>query len=261
MGSPPTSASELVAEPTVATLADSPAEPPAEIQPPHPPEKKPSKRPLYWLIGGVAVAVTAIVGVILFSQPAIPVVEGISQITDDGYPKVPSAVVSDGARVYFNEIRNGTQVLAQVAATGGESGLIAQSVPGSYLAAYASDPPRVLLIANEFRNHPLWLLPLPAGEPRKLGELTGFDATLSPNGTIAFVQPGELYLAHGDGSDPRKLFSLPVLIEGPVISPDGTKIALVLTFATTESPSGDQFAPNRAFGTIFLEAPPSMEMR
>ena len=61
---------------------------------------------------------------LLWSSPPPPVVEGVSQITDDGNPKSITGLVSDGSRVYFNEIRDGTQVLAEVATTGGESGLI-----------------------------------------------------------------------------------------------------------------------------------------
>jgi Tol biopolymer transport system component len=162
------------------------------------------------------------------SRPATPVVEGVSQITDDGNPKVLSALVSDGSRIYFNEIRDGTAVIAQVATTGGESGLVTQSIPGSLLMAYASDPPHLLVRDNAFPGH-LWILPLPAGEPRKLAEFeVTDDATLFPNGNIVFVNLGVLYLAQGGGSDPHKLFSFPAYVDGPVVSPDGRRIRVNL---------------------------------
>jgi len=208
--------------------AESPAEQPSKFELPATPTKR-WKRRLYWLIAGVVGATAALLGVLWLSSPAVPVVEGISQITDDGYPKLLTAVISDGSRIYFNEIRDGTQVLAQVATTGGESGLVPQSIPGPYLAAYGADPSRLLLLGSEFPNPALWLLPLPAGEPHKLADLTGTDATLSSNGDIAFVQRGDLYLAKGDGSDPRKLFSFPKPVDNPVTSPDGKKIRVSLS--------------------------------
>ena len=76
--------------------------------------RKPRGRIADLMIASIAAAAVVVIGLLLLLKPAVPVVEGISQITDDGYPKVLSAVVSDGSRVYFNEIRDGTQVLAQV---------------------------------------------------------------------------------------------------------------------------------------------------
>ena len=152
----------------------------------------------------------------------MPVIEGVSQITDDGYPKVDdSAVVSDGSRVYFNEIRDGIQVLGEVATTGGETGVVTNNVPGSYLSAYASDPSRLLLGGVHGHDSPLWILPLPAGEPRRLADLKVDAATLFPNGNIAFTLNGALYLALSDGSDAHKLSRG---CRSPVVSPDGERI-------------------------------------
>src|SRR5271166_666095 len=56
-----------------------------------------------WIAGGLAaIAIAAALIAWWRMPPAIPVVESITQLTDDGEPK-QGALVSDGARIYFNE--------------------------------------------------------------------------------------------------------------------------------------------------------------
>ena len=161
-------------------VAESAQAPSAEAQRDLPKEKR-SKQWLYWGIGAVAVvAVVVPAALLLLETPPAPIVEGVSQITDDGNTKVISAVLSDGSRIYFNELREGTEVLAQVATSGGESGLITHNIPGSHLGGFASDPPRLLLLDRG--SFSLGILPLPAGEPRKLPGLPVFDAAFFPDG-------------------------------------------------------------------------------
>ena len=194
------------AEPPHAPRGQTPVEHPSK-KPPS--ERKPGKRRLYWAIGGIAAAV-AIAIFLLRSEPAAPIVEGVSQITDDGNPKVLAGLLSDGSRVYFNEIQQGSQVLAQVAMTGGESGVLAQNVPGSYLEDFASDPSRLLANSSD-----LWLLPLPAGEPRRLPAHHTLGAAFFPDGRIVFSDGKEksLKLIEKDGSNPGRLVDLPNLAE------------------------------------------------
>ena len=223
------SSADAIAEPLVEPPEATPAQPPAALtskieQPP--PKENPVKRRLYWVIGSIAAAVVVIAIFLLRSEPAVPTVEGVSQITDDGNPKVLSNLVSDGSRIYFNELQDGTQVLAQVATTGGESGLITHNIPGSHLGGFASDPPRLLLLDRGSLS--LGILPLPAGEPRKLLGLRAFDAAFFPDGRIVFTSQTTLYLAGKDGSNPRKLFDFPGLLFNPVVSPDGKKIRLTV---------------------------------
>jgi DNA-binding winged helix-turn-helix (wHTH) protein/Tol biopolymer transport system component len=208
------------AGPPHAPPAQTPVGRPSEIPPS---EKKPGRRRLYWVIGGVAAVVAIVIAFLLRSEPAAPIVEGVSQITDDGNPKSITGLTSDGSRVYFNEIQQGTQVLAQVATTGGETGLIAQNISGSDLEAFASDPSRLMVNSSD-----LWILPLPAGEPRRLPVHFSGSSSLSPDGRIAFTNQTTLYLAGKDGSNPRKVFDFPGLLFNPVVSPDGKKIRLTV---------------------------------
>src|SRR5271163_4758166 len=73
-----------------------------------------------WILAAGAAAITAIaVALVLWWRipTAVPVVESITQLTDDGKPKWP--MVSDGSRIYFNEGGPKSWKIAQVSVTGG----------------------------------------------------------------------------------------------------------------------------------------------
>lgn len=75
---------------------------------------------------------------------------------------------------------------------------------------------------------PLWAIPLPAGEPRRLGSLEAQDADLFPDGRILFSKGNELYVAEKDGSQPRKLLSAAGNIREPSVSPDGERLVFTV---------------------------------
>jgi DNA-binding winged helix-turn-helix (wHTH) protein len=184
-----------------------------------------------WWAAGIAVAVAVAVALFLWqSRSTQPVVEGALQLTDDGNQKVAAqlttttALVSDGSRIYFNELQSGSWVIAQVAATGGQTGQIASKIPSPALAAVAPDYSSLLVLGDDT----LWLLPLPAGEPRKLPNLATHGATFFPDGHMVFGKGTSLYAAEKDGSNPRKLFDFPSRIDSPVVSPDGTRIRVTV---------------------------------
>jgi serine/threonine protein kinase len=180
-------------------------------------------RRLWWVAAAVAV-----VAVTLFWRwylPVVPEVEGVLQITDDGNPKLTSTLVSDGSRVYFNEMQGGSWVIAQVAAIGGQTAAIPSRIQRPTLTALAADFSSLLVLGSDNPAHtPLWMLPLPAGEPRKLSEVVGQDATFFPDGNIVFARASSLYVAEKDGSNPRKLFEFPSHVFNPVVSPDGKRV-------------------------------------
>jgi DNA-binding winged helix-turn-helix (wHTH) protein len=180
-----------------------------------------------WWAGGViagVVAVAAIAFVLWWNLSSTPVIEGASQLTDDGNPKSFNNLISDGSRIYFNELQEGSEVLAQVAATGGQTGKIAATNSALGLAALASDSSSLLVQESGWPYNSLWILPLPAGEPRKLSEILAQSASLSPDGRVIFTKDKTLYLAEKDGSNPRKLFDFPNFVDGPVVSSDGKRI-------------------------------------
>ena len=52
------------------------------------------------------------------------------------------------------------------------------------------------------------MVPLPAGSPRRLADITAHDGTFSPDGRqVLFANGASLFLAKSDGSEPRKLLT------------------------------------------------------
>ena len=171
--------------------------------------------------------------------PAIPLVEGVTQLSDDGEPKPDwGYLATDGSRVYFNEGVIGSLKVAQVAVTGGPTAfipttfgnpqIVGLSPEGSALFALVG----VLMGGRERPAYPLWEIPLPAGEPRRFGSIEAQDADVSPDGRIVFARGPDLYVAEKDGSGSRRLVSVADDIFEPSVSPNGRRLVF-----TTYTPS------------------------
>jgi Tol biopolymer transport system component len=77
----------------------------------------------------------------------------------------------------------------------------------------------------------MWSIPLPAGEPRRLGNIEGQYADFLSDGRIVFSNTKELYIGDRDGSNPRKLYSGAGGAWNPAVSPDGRRVAFTTTTA------------------------------
>ncbi len=71
-----------------------------------------------------------------------------------------------------------------------------------------------------------WIVPLPGGSPRRLGEVRALDVHPSPDGQqIAYFVESDLYLAQTDGTRPRKLLTVPGKRPGWASwAPDGSRL-------------------------------------
>ena len=189
------------------------------------PTKRPSSRILRIWAGTAAlvgVVVIASILVPILGVPAAPKVLRYVQITNDGIAKCatdcfPLAGVSDGSRIYFTETPQGAWILAQTSVSGGEVVRLPVSFPGAnYVAVLDISPDRSELLVNAWNGihleAPLWVLHLPDGFARRLGDLIDSDATWSPDGqTIAYSKGQDLFIAKADGSRSRRLATLPGL--------------------------------------------------
>jgi len=70
-----------------------------------------------------------------------------------------------------------------------------------------------------------WLLPLPVGEARHLGDTDVTGARLFPDGRVLYSTDSGLFAAENDGSGPRKLEAILQHASFPAISPDGNQLA------------------------------------
>jgi WD40 repeat protein len=192
--------------------------------------------------------------------PSSPRITGYQQITRDGRQKYN--ITSDGERLYLGEYDFGRFGIAQVSATGGETATLqtpfSQTMMGSitpdgsallvgeshkmnkqalvWLLPLPTGAPRHLgdLVGEFHEFHGMnkqalvWFLPLPTGAPRRLGDLVAESLAPFPDGLV-FSKADGVYEAGADGSHARQIFSTDGAATGLAVSPDGQKISFTLT--------------------------------
>ena len=161
---------------------------------------------------------------------AVPVVESVTQLTDDGQPK-DGKLVTDGSRIYYAEGQTGSWKIAQVSIAGGPTALVDIRLADLHIAGLNSEGSALLALVGGINDsaYPLWSIPLPAGEPRRLS-IDAQDANFFPDGRLFIAKGRDLFATDKDGSNPRKLASMPgiVIVEEPSVSPDGRLITFTL---------------------------------
>jgi Tol biopolymer transport system component len=192
-------------------------------------EQTSTKRWRWIAVGIAAIAIAAAIFVWWKAPSAVPVVESVTQLTDDGEPK-GGRLGTDGSRIYFNEGQTGSWKIAQVSVRGGHSGLIDTRLVNPQVTRLAPDGSALLALVGGYWDNakPLWSIPFPVGEPRRLGSFELQDADFFPDGRILIAQGRDLYVADRDGSNPRKLVSVAGDVWFPTVSPDGKRIVFAL---------------------------------
>ena len=188
-----------------------------------------SKAP--WIVAGL-IALAVFVAVILFlrSPEPPPAVISSLQITNDGTSK--RSLVTDGTRLYFSEHIGGHSVLMQVSTAGGETA----PVPISLASADVYDffPGRAELLVKGVAEGsdtewPLWILPLPAGSLRPVGNILAHAATWAPDGQhIVYARNSSLYACNVDGTDSHELVAVSGVPFAPRFSLDGRRLRFTI---------------------------------
>jgi serine/threonine protein kinase/Tol biopolymer transport system component len=180
-----------------------------------------------WLVAAmILIAFSAVTAVWLTREPATPVVEAVTQLTNDGEVK-PAGLETDGSRIYLNEGISASMKIAQVSVAGGDTAQVPAPLINPQIAGLRKDGSALLVLSFQGLglSQGMWLLPLPAGVPRRLGDMSVFDANLFPDGRLVYAQGSAIYSADKDGSNSRKLTELPdVLPDSPAVSPSGDRI-------------------------------------
>jgi|SRR5580704_2541771 DNA-binding winged helix-turn-helix (wHTH) protein/Tol biopolymer transport system component len=171
------------------------------------------------LVFGAAILVLALAAVAFRPSIPPPKVIQVRQLTHLGNLIHNTRLLTDGPRVYFRALEGEHRVIRYTSPEGGQVFPIAEPFPemdiedispsGSefLVTNYGGLPPR----PDSRADMPsLWRVPVPGGSPRPLGDVHARDARWSPDGKdIAYSVGADLYLASPDGSNSRKVASLP----------------------------------------------------
>jgi eukaryotic-like serine/threonine-protein kinase len=194
---------------------------------------------LPWLVLlGLLVTVIVVLAFWLRAPLPAPKVLGSTPLTHDRERKFPP-LVTDGTRLYFIMPKKTGWTIAQVSASGGDTAPIPSHFDDIELADISPNGSELLI--GQFQSPkdvPVYILPLPAGLPRRVGDILAHDASWSPDGEqIVYAHDNELYLAKPDGSDSRRLVTLASPASWPRWSPDGKVLRFTIEDLKTGSRS------------------------
>jgi serine/threonine protein kinase/Tol biopolymer transport system component len=184
-----------------------------------------------WVIRGLF-TLTLLAGAALFLRwpESAPAVISSVQITNDGTSK--RSLVTDGARLYFSEYLSGHSVLRQVSTAGGETA----SLPTSLASADIYDffPGRSELLVKGVAEGsetewPVWVLPVPGGAARQVGNILAHAATWTRDGQhIVYARKSSLYVCNVEGEDSQHLTTVIGIPHAPRFSPDGKRLRFTI---------------------------------
>jgi serine/threonine protein kinase len=209
------------------------------------------------LLGTCATALLGVlVGTRFLSSPS-PEVESFTQITNDGHAK-EGGLVTDGARLYFNEGENGNFKIEQVSVAGGQIIDVDTPLKNPWIRGISNDGSELLATLGEWndKNVPLWSIPLPAGYPHRIGdtqiptvhsvtENAQNVATLS-DGRIVYGRGTDLIAVKTDGTNETRLLSFAGNASDPSTALESDALALVeeingrRTFLTVKPDGSEQ---------------------
>ncbi len=134
------------------------------------------------------------------SSDRVPRVTSITQITRDGLSK--TSLLSDDAYLYVTEWPGAHHVIAKLPLTGSERSVISSPFSSVQALDLSGDGKKLLVAPVEVGSSDaaFWTVPVGNGIPERIGDITGRDATWSPDGKyLAFCKGSVLYFANANG--------------------------------------------------------------
>jgi Tol biopolymer transport system component/DNA-binding winged helix-turn-helix (wHTH) protein len=199
-----------------------------------------SKRTQWIWIAAVLACICLGLGLVLGLRAPSRMPYRVVQVTYSGHlltndPEVGSfsSSASDGTRLYFSHVDNGSPLLAVALAANGEiSHFDLPSEIGAPLIGSLSPDGAKLLIHSHLQadpEQPVWIVPTLGGDARRVPGMLAHDATWMPDGHALLLAKGyELIIVGADGSDPHKLITTQGLAFWLRWSPDGLHLRFTL---------------------------------
>jgi Tol biopolymer transport system component/DNA-binding winged helix-turn-helix (wHTH) protein len=194
-----------------------------------------------WIWTGIALACICIglVLALVFRAPSRTPYR-VAQVTYSGHllnndPEVESFsnTVSDGTRLYFSHIDNGSPMLAVALAANGEIShfQLPSEIGAPLIGSLAPDGSKLLVHSHLLADpeQPMWIVPTLGGNARRVPDVLAHDATWMPDGHDLLIAKGnDLIILGPDGSGPRKLITTPGLAFWLRWSPDGRRLRFTI---------------------------------
>ncbi len=198
----------------------------------------------------------------LSSSPPPPRVLNTTQLTRDGIPK--GNLVTDGSRLYMDEVTDASRIV-QASAAGGETSPLPTPFANAHAVDISPDHTQLLVASSvgTATEYPIWALPLPSGAPRRLADVVAHGATWSPDGRhLVFFNGSDIFQANADGTDPKKLITVSGTPRDPAFSPDGARIRFDITVPENNSDLalGDSVRWQRSSSPASSRAQPASRM-
>lgn len=192
-----------------------------------------------WLIIALS-AVCIVLALVLVFRPAARKPYHVVQLTYSGHVlendtdvESFSSSASDGSRIYFSYMENGNPALAVALVANGEISQfrLPSEIGAPLIASLAPDGSKLIVHSHlqALPEQPLWIVPTLGGDAHKVPGVLAHDATWMPNSDTLLIASGnDLVTVNQDGSDARKLISVPGLAFWLRWSPDGRRLRFTL---------------------------------
>ena len=154
-----------------------------------------------------------------------PKVTAIVQVTHDRFSK--TNLMSDDSNLYVTELSAGRHVIAKLSLRGSNRSVVPTPFSNVQALDLLHDGPKLLIspIQSRSSSNEFWTLPRNPGSPKRIGDLTGRDASWSMNGQdLVFAKGSVLNIASSTGMRAHELFNADGSIFAPRFSPDARRI-------------------------------------
>jgi Tol biopolymer transport system component/predicted Ser/Thr protein kinase len=177
-------------------------------------------------VGAIAALALIAVGYFLRPTPLPPAVVGSVQITNDGFPK--RSLATDGSRIYFSEYAGGHSVLREASTSGGDTAPLQSPLATADIYDFSLRNSQLLVRGSAEGSETesaVWIVPVPAGSPRRVGEILAHAAAWTPDSQhILYANGSHLYLCNSDGTESREFAEAKGIPFDLRFAPDGERV-------------------------------------
>ncbi|HEX4155997.1 MAG TPA: winged helix-turn-helix domain-containing protein [Acidobacteriaceae bacterium] len=192
-----------------------------------------------WVAGALVLLCLILIWTLVLLPP-IHAPYRVAQITFSGHVLINdldvesfSSSASDGTRIYFSDMNNGSPALAVALTANGEMSHfnLPSEIGAPLIGSLSPDGSRLALRSHlqAEPEQPLWIVPTLGGDARRVGNVLAHDVTWMPDGQHLLVASGNQLVEMGaDGANPSSLLTTPGRAFWLRWSPDGTHLRFTL---------------------------------